>query len=61
MLMAIPYKDKYDMSWVYLYDDSYMTEEQARYNIQTETYSPNGFSISRAQFDMLKKHLKEAD
>lgn len=59
MIMQIEYETSYTGKNYYLYDSDKETEEEARYNIQADKWSPNGFSVTSFEYEVLKKLVEQ--
>ena len=59
MIMQIEYETSYTGNNYYFYDDEKETEEEAIYNIQADKWSPNGFSVTSFEYEVLKKLVEQ--
>lgn len=59
MIMQIEYETSYTGSSYYFYDDEKESEEEARYNIQADNWSPNSFSVDAFGYQVLAKLIEQ--
>lgn len=59
MIMQIEYETAYTGNNYYFYDSEKETEEEARYNIQADKWSPNSFSVDAFGYQVLAKLIEQ--
>lgn len=59
MIMQIEYEASYTGKNYYFYDSEKETEEEARYRIMADSWSPNGFKVDAIEYEILKKLVEQ--
>lgn len=59
MIMQIEYESSYTGKNYYFYDSEKETEEEARYRIMADSWSPNGFKVDAIEYEILKKLVEQ--
>ena len=57
MLRQIEYKRMLGEKYFFIYDDEKLTEPEAQFIIRSEGSSDFGFTLTEAQFNILRKYL----